>query len=267
MRCFFAFVFIGLLPNFGKADEAAVGFRLYVGVGESSHIGAYDTYIAPIVQDAIDDFFDRDAPAPVPVDGGGGPVVDEPDSFVDILLPDGLPDDFTWHYRFKPSVRVGIDAALNFLELPNGGAPVVSLFWMRDETTVTFNAPSGFGILIDPTRAMAHSEFEAFAVSLALPFFHDTTESATTEWRIGGGAMHTRVHSFLDIRSDFIQLRETVRRTRNHPLGFVEWERRWNTAATSPFLPDQIGVQSRLTVVQTDEFYEVAIGLGLVLGF
>lgn len=259
---------INLFAGTATAGSAPVSVRFYIGTGETSHIGAYDTYIAPVVDDAIADFFDRDGPEVGGGGGGDGPLdTDASGGFVDILLPDGLPEDFTWTYKFKPSVRIGVNAALNFLELPNGGAPVVSAFWMRDETTVTFNAPSGFGILIDPTRATAHSEFEGLALSLALPFYHNRTHSSTTEWRLGGGGMHVRVHSFLDVRSDFIQLRETVRRTRTYPMGFVEWEQRWNTGAEHIFLPEELGVQSRVTVIQTDDFYEVMVGVGLVLGF
>jgi hypothetical protein len=183
-------------------------WRLALSPEKTTFIGAYGQYLAPEISQTWNRFWGGS-----PSRGGGsgnggssnGPQP-RPD-FWHILLPSGrLPRDLTLRYAGD----VGWNASLMFepssIVLWNGLSPRFTLSAITDTNAMRAFAPSGFGILLDPTRGFAQAQFAAVGGELSLPVFTTANASGAYTFYLGHGWMAEWSRTIGAVNSAFLDL-------------------------------------------------------------
>jgi hypothetical protein len=137
-----------------------------------------------------------------------------------IILPDGqLPADLRWALDPRP----GIEAGATFdLDLPLVSR--VEAYAMYDTTNLLLTAPTGFGILADPTTLEVDASLlsAGFVASAGLA----GGQAMGLDWRVllGGGATAYRSQTRMQAKSDFLDIDETTVDYRVAPLAALSLE-------------------------------------------
>ncbi|MBK9080697.1 MAG: hypothetical protein IPL88_00800 [Rhizobiales bacterium] len=205
------------------AEEAGTTVRtnlgditLFVGLTKSTHVGAFDVYVGPAARRALRRLF------------GGGAVSAGPSGrprWLDLLLPDGsLPADASWSYKASPGVEFGASIETPALAIRRSAQTRLSLIGVFDFNRLRVRAPSGLGVLIDPTT-----------LDFTTNYFGVASLYETALWsHAGRGARHTvfggvGVFAYLSdttafARSDFLRVRIADRRRRIAPIASLAYE-------------------------------------------
>ncbi|MGG7566550.1 hypothetical protein ACQ5SO_10360 [Rhodovulum sp. DZ06] len=243
---------LGAAPPDAAAEDRR--FAIGLGLGKTSHIGVYDEYAAPLVEDWLEDLFGGGS-------GGGGAGGSDGEGAAGglyDLAPNGIPDDFSWRLGRKPALFGWIEAELPELELPGGRIPLLRASVMYDENRLDLAAPSGFGILTDPTWATLEAEILAGGLELSVPALRWGAEDRAWEMRLGAGATAFYSRTRLDIRSAFLQIDERETRWRVQPL--FTW-------ALSRQVSDTVSAEFGMRLHPTDYFWTYGLNFGAKVWF
>ncbi|WP_113889991.1 hypothetical protein [Roseiarcus fermentans] len=194
-------------------------WRVTVAAEKTTFLGQYGTYVEPAVARAWNVFW-RGPPSHgggVPPSGGGSsggsgggsagrPSKPRPD-FWHILLPSGkLPRDLQLGFTGVPGGYASLMYEPDVLRLWAGLKPRISVEIMYDMNAVNGNAPTGFGILTDPTRGYASASITAFGPDIALPVWGWETGSGSYALYAGHGWMKDWTYTYGAVQSVFLQL-------------------------------------------------------------
>jgi hypothetical protein len=191
----------GMLPSLA-AEEPGCGCAFTIGVVETTYWGALDGAARSYL-------LGEDISTP---DGDG----DGFDALLDIVLPDGKwPDDMEVLFDPRPGLMAG--AGLD-VPLRSGMAARVEGFAFRDQTHLLIDAPTGFGILGDPTEMDVTATITGIGLAGEVPVW--STPWAGQSWTVllGGGALVYNGTTRAKVTSDLLQLDETTSVNRVVPL-------------------------------------------------
>jgi hypothetical protein len=207
-------------PGIAQA-QVEFGFETQVGVFtiglepvKSSFIGAYDFYVGPAVKKALRDLGKSgrtDTLFGTGSSGGSSQIINRQNrpSAWRILFPNGkVPDDLELSYGARPGLTwtTGLERALPYW--PIAGASRLQLFYMQDSNQFRLRAPSGLGILTDPTMVMTKASYRGFGGSFELPVWNISTNQANHLFRLGGGVIAYKTRTILEVNSAFLRLNE-----------------------------------------------------------
>jgi hypothetical protein len=212
------------VPGIGKAQvafekEAAGGvWRLSVEAGKTSFIGTFGHYVGPEIAREWRKWLNgggRSAPATsVPAT-----APKKRPSIFRIILPTGkLPGDMRYAYGGSTGFYSSVSFAPDALKLPNGLAPRFSLSLIYDSNKLAANAPSGIGILIDPTRVSARAEFRALSWEASVPFYTTGLGRNTFSLYAGAGWLWAESKTIGTANSAFLRLRIPERSLISSPV-------------------------------------------------
>lgn len=220
-----------LLSSNGVAAQASV----FLGPVETTHLGRFDAALSATMF------------------GGGGSSPSGVGELMQIILPDGrLPADLRWAFDPRP----GIEAGATFdVDLPLISR--IEAYVLYDTTNLLLTAPTGFGILADPTTLEVDASLfgAGFVASTELA----AGQSMGLDWRVllGGGATAYRSETRMRAKSDFLDIDETTVDYRIAPLAALSVE------ASHERTSGSIAIRA----FPTDDFVTASISARLGLSF
>jgi hypothetical protein len=229
---------------------------------KSVDVGALDVYVAPELSRSM---------------GGGSSrsnhVTTSPGSFqrpslFRIILPDGkLPTDFSWRYASLPGWRLRLALQTDALPWPLPGGTVVSVFVQHDYHRVRFRAPSGFGILVDPTSAVGKVNQLGAGAEFLLPMLTAETFGSRHRWHLGGGILAYRTHTTLSATSAFLDLEVTERRHRLTGFVAAQYSFRKTSSWNLPKGLHWDGIDVRIQAYPTDHLWAASASVVTTFSF
>ena len=193
-------------------------WRVSVEPDKTTFIGAFGEYAAPVLLRDWDSFrtrvlgegprlsVPRSSPPASSAAVGGGGGSSRP-SLLNLLLPGGrLPKDFRWNYVDSVGWRVSASYEPNWLPWWNDRAPQLVVAYFRDANAVSAFAPTGLGVLTDPTHGYARAEIAAFQEEIRLPVYVLRNNGGETSLWVGQGWMWQRAFSNASVTSAFLDL-------------------------------------------------------------
>lgn len=197
-------------------DDRAV--EVSFGPMMTSHVGAYDRYIAPELISAWRRLWGGG-------DGGGGSGSSGGGGFnASTLFPDGrIPKNLRYRYSGSTGfdLSVGVRTALS---IAGHRRPVrIAAHVMAGDNGLDFFAPHGIGVFIDPTKLYARASFFGVAGEISTPVLEWGAGGGNRLW-LGGGAIAYRSFTRLDVTSAFLDLHERDVQNRLEPLVSVKFE-------------------------------------------
>ena len=136
---------------------------------------------------------------------------------LDIILPDGkIPDDLQWSYDPRP----GLELSATFQLPPDllQRSSTLTVFGIGDQTRVRVHAPTGFGILGDPTTLVVDAWMVGGGAVLEAMVAEGRWGDAA--WSVSGGAgfIAYRGTTRMRVTSDFLDIDESETVDRIAPL-------------------------------------------------
>jgi hypothetical protein len=194
--------------------------RVTVAPEKTTFIGSYGEYAEPAISRAWDVFWHGPPRASGGSSSGGGssssggsgsgaarPARKPRPDMWHIILPSGkLPHDLRLRYTGVPGWTASVMYEPDIIKLWAGLSPRVTVAAVSDMNALTGYAPSGFGILIDPTRGYASAEFAAVGGELSLPVWGFTNGTGEYALYAGHGWMKEWSFSYGTAKSVFLQL-------------------------------------------------------------
>jgi hypothetical protein len=213
-------------------------WRVTMGLDKTTFIGGYGQYVEPAIsrewdvlwQGALSDghrggglpsvtsgagsAVGGSGAALASVSSGGGAATkttaSRPD-FWHIILPSGkLPRDLQLRYTGVLGGYASIMYEPTIMKMWAGLSPRLTIATVYDMNAVSGYAPSGFGILTDPTRGYASASFEGLGVELSLPVWGFANHTGAYALYAGHGWMEEWSVSYGAARSVFLQFSTTT---------------------------------------------------------
>ncbi len=197
-------------------------WRLTVAAEKTTFIGQYGTYVEPAIARAWNVFWNG-PPHPAGGSGSSGsgssgaggsshkPTTKPRPDFWHILLPSGkLPRDMQVRYEGVPGGYMSLMFEPEVMRLWAGLKPRVTVEAMFDMNAISGNAPTGFGILTDPTRGYASAAISAVGGEIALPIWGWETGIGSFAFYAGHGWMRETSFTYGTVKSVFLQLSTTT---------------------------------------------------------
>jgi hypothetical protein len=257
------------------ATDTELGRLLISGsLIKSTHFGSFDVFVGPEVNKWLS------GKGKTLKAGGGssgvGPLVPgtssaksrKRPSLFRIILPDGrIPSDLDWRYQSRPGIELALTLEPRGLEWPNGGTTRISAFIQHDFHRVRFVAPSGFGILIDPTTAMVKTNILGYGGEVAIPLINFNTNSARHQLHVGTGVMQYRSTTIAQAQSAFLNLAVSERRERLARFASLTYTYQPHQARSFIGGVKWGGLQLGIQAFQTDHFWTVNAKVASILTF
>jgi hypothetical protein len=191
-------------------------WRVSMGLDKTTFIGGYGQYVEPAISREWDVLW-QGAPSDGHRGGGGLPSVSSgggsttkttksrPD-FWHIILPSGkLPHNLQLRYTGVLGGYASIMYEPTFMKMWAGLSPRLTIATVYDMNALSGYAPSGFGILTDPTRGYASASFEGLGVELSLPVWGFANHTGAYALYAGHGWMEEWSVSYGAAKSVFLQ--------------------------------------------------------------
>ena len=183
----------------------------------TSHVGAYDRYIAPELASAWRALWGGGGGSGSGSTGNGG-------FNASALFPNGrIPKNLSYRY----SGRTGFDFSVGMrtnLSFAGRQRPVRFVAHvMAGDNGVDFFAPHGVGVFVDPARLDARALFFGAAGEVSIPVLEWGEGGGNKLW-LGGGAIAYRSITSLDVKSAFFDIHARDVQDRLEPLMSVKYE-------------------------------------------
>ena len=209
--------------------------QVFLGAVETTHLGRFDAALSANIF------------------GTGSGSGSGFDGLLKVILPDGkLPDDLQWALNPQPGIEAGGSFDVNLPVLDR-----IEAHLLYDTTNVLVSAPTGFGILADPTTLEVDASLLAAGLLASAELAGG--QSMGLDWRVlvGGGATAYRSETRMRAKSAFLDIDEATVDFRIAPLAALTVEAQHNRAIGS------IAVR----VFPTDDFVTASVSARLGLSF
>ena len=222
---------------------------------ETTHIGAFDTYIGKSVGKSK---------------GGGGSGGEGgdggPSRWWDIVFPEGTPNNLKWKWLERPGFRLAIGYSLPAPAWALRGSMEISAFLIHEENAVNVLAPTGLGIFYDPARLYLRARFWGAGTSFMMPLGQRRIGTARLNLSAGAGGIAYVSHTSMKVTSAFLDLHFKKTRYRIRPLLSAALRVRWLDVKEDkrPFTPD---LSFRIEAFPTDHFWTVSLQAGFLWRF
>ncbi len=110
------------------------------------------------------------------------------------------------HYAGASGYRASFAYEPNWIKLWNGLSPRISVSMMFDSNKLRANAPTGIGILTDPTKGAGRAEFRAFSAEIGLPLYRLEGGHGAFTFYAGSGWMVAKTKTLGTANSAFLRL-------------------------------------------------------------
>ncbi|MET3927641.1 hypothetical protein [Devosia sp. 2618] len=245
-------VYIALITYIAGSGVVAVraedGCKCQITVSavETSHVGIFDGVLR--------DHLFGGGGSGRPGSGSGGM-----DDLMSIILPDGvLPDDLILDFHPQPGVALSFATTQN---LHNGMPVEIESFVLFDQNRFTITAPTGLGILADPTVLRVRADLAGIGILASVPVWSETIGSLDWVLNLGGGAVAYHSTTSVEARSALLDVNESESVSRIMPL-FATAMRFSGTQSADP-----VAFDLGLKLFPTDRFWTGVLNAGLVARF